>query len=59
MARVTAFIVDIQSTDQIPVLVEPLYSGMGAHMELHPIMNLDDLKKGIPKGIIEVNSYRN
>jgi hypothetical protein len=57
--RVVAFIVDIQSADQIPVLVEPLYSGMGAHVELHPIMSLDDLKKGIPKAIFEVNSYRN
>jgi hypothetical protein len=57
--RVVAFIVDIQSADQIPVLVEPLYSGMGAHVELHPIMSLDDLKKGIPKAIVEVNSYRN
>lgn len=40
--RVAAFIVDIQSSDQIPALVEPLFSGMGAHVELHPIMSLDD-----------------
>ena len=32
--RVAAFIVDIQSADQIPVLVEPLFSGMGAHVEI-------------------------
>ena len=57
--RVAAFIVDIQSADHIPVLVEPLFSGMGAHVELHPIMSLDDLKKGIPQAVIEVNSYRN
>jgi len=57
--RVAAFIVDIQSADHIPVLVEPLFSGMGAHVELHPVMSLDDLKKGIPQAIVEVNSYRN
>lgn len=57
--RVAVFIVDIQSADQIPVLVEPLFSGMGAHVELHPVMSLDDLKNGIPQAIIEVNSYRN
>lgn len=57
--RVAAFIVDIQSADHIPVLVEPLFSGMGAHVELHPVMSLDDLKKGIPQAIFEVNSYRN
>jgi hypothetical protein len=57
--RVAAFIVDIHSADQIPVLVEPLFSGMGAHVELPPVMSLDDLKKGIPQAVVEVNSYRN
>jgi len=57
--RVAAFIVDIQGADQIPVLAEPLFSGMGAHVELHPVMSLDDLKKGIPQAVVEVNSYRN
>ncbi len=56
--RVAAFIVDIQNTDQIPILVEPLFSGMGAHVELHPVMSLDDLKKGIPQAVVEINSYR-
>ena len=49
--RVAAFIVDIQSADQIPVLTEPLFSGMDAHVELHPVMSLDDLKKGIPQAV--------
>ena len=56
--RVASFIVDIESADQIPVLSEPLFSGMGAHVELHPVMSLDDLKKGIPQAVIEANSYR-
>src|SRR6478672_11365585 len=56
--RVASFIVDIESADQIPVLSEPLFSGMGAHVELHPIMSLDDLKKGMPQAIVEANSYR-
>jgi hypothetical protein len=56
--RVAAFIVDMQSAGQIPVLIEPLFSGMGAHVELHPVMSLDDLKKGIPQAIAEANSYR-
>jgi len=30
---------------------------MGAHVEFHPVMSLEDLKKGIPKAIQEVNSY--
>ena len=56
--RVAAFIVDIQSADQIPLLTEPLFSGMGAHVELHPVMSLNDLKKAIPQAVREVNSYR-
>jgi len=57
--RVAVFIVDIQSADQIPILAEPLFSGMGAHVELHPLMSLNDLKKGMPQAVVEVNSYRN
>jgi hypothetical protein len=56
--RIAAFIVDIQSADQIPVLAEPLFSGMGAQVEFHPVMSLDDLKKGIPQAVLEANSYR-
>jgi hypothetical protein len=56
--RIAAFIVDIQSADQIPVLAEPLFSEMRAHVEFHPVMSLDDLKKGIPQAVLEANSYR-
>ena len=56
--RVASFIVDIESADQIPVLSEPLFGGMGAQVELHPVMSLDDLKKGMPQAIVEANSYR-
>jgi hypothetical protein len=55
--RVAAFIVDVQSADQIPIVAEPLFSGMGAHVEFHPVMSLDDLKKGVPQAVREVNSY--
>ena len=56
--RVASFIVDIESTERIPVLLEPLFSGMGAHVELHAVMSFDDLKKGIPQAVVEANSYR-
>ena len=56
-SRIASFIVDVQSADQIPVLGEPLFIKMGAHVEFHPVMSLEDLKKGIPKAIDEVNSY--
>ena len=56
-SRIASFIVDVQSADQIPILGEPLFIKMGAHVEFHPVMSLEDLKKGIPKAIHEVNSY--
>jgi hypothetical protein len=43
--RTMGFVVDMQSTDQIPSLVEPLFQSMDAKVELHPVMNFDDLKK--------------
>jgi len=57
--RVAAFIVDISTASEIPVLIEPLFSGMGARVQLHPIMSLDDLKNGIPQAVVGANSYRN
>jgi hypothetical protein len=45
--RVAAFVVDMQSADQIPALAEPLFIGLEAKVEFHPAMNFDELKKGI------------
>ena len=56
--QVALVILDIQNANQIPVIIEPLFSGMDAHVELHPVMSLDDLKKGMPQAIVEANSYR-
>ena len=56
--RVSSLIVEIESADQIPVLAEPLFSGMGANVEFHPVMSFDDLKKGMPQAVVEVDSYR-
>jgi hypothetical protein len=56
--RVASFVVNIERADQIPLLAEPLFSGMGAHVEFHPVMSFDDLKKGIPQAVVEVESYR-
>jgi hypothetical protein len=45
--RTAAFIVNIQSNDQVPTIVEPLFQWMGDNVEVIPIMNFDELKKGI------------
>jgi len=48
--RTAVFIIDMPSTDMIPVIAEPFFM-MGAKVELHPVMVLDDLKKGLPRGL--------
>ena len=47
--RTFVFIVDMQSADQIPALAEPLFQEWGAKVEFHPVMTLEDLKKGVPR----------
>jgi hypothetical protein len=39
----------MQSADQIPSLVEPLFQEMNAKVELRPIMIFDDLKQAFSK----------
>lgn len=38
---------DLKDTSQIPAIVEPLFQTFNARVELHPAMNLDDLKKAL------------
>jgi hypothetical protein len=42
--RTMVFIVNMERTDQIAVFAEPLFM-MGAKVEFHPVMLLEDLKK--------------
>jgi hypothetical protein len=45
--RTMAFIVNMESADMIPSIAEPLFQDMGAKVEFHPVMLLDDLKKAL------------
>ncbi|OFZ21315.1 MAG: hypothetical protein A2X94_07655 [Bdellovibrionales bacterium GWB1_55_8] len=46
--RRTAFIFfDLADPSQIPAIAEPFFSTLGAEIELSPVMNRDDLKKGL------------
>jgi hypothetical protein len=49
--RSTLFIVNVDDPSQIPALVEPFFVGLNAEVELTPVMNFEDLKKGL--GAIE------
>jgi hypothetical protein len=38
---------DMRDSSDIPAVVEPLFMGMDAEIELLPVMNADDLRKGL------------
>ena len=38
---------DLTDTSQIPVIAEPLFHHMGATVEFIPVMNADDLQRGL------------
>jgi hypothetical protein len=38
---------DMKDSAEIPPIVKPLFIGLGAELELVPVMNSDDLRKGL------------
>ncbi len=45
--RTLIFIFDLSSSDMVPAVVEPMFQEFSAKVEIHPAMNLEDLKKAI------------
>ena len=47
--RTMVFVMDLPSPDMIPEIAEPLFQAHDANVEIHPSMNLDDLRKAISR----------
>ena len=47
--RTALFFLNMSETSQIPAMAEPFFQALGAHIELKPVMNGDDLKAGLQK----------
>jgi hypothetical protein len=47
--RTMFYIVNMDTPDKIPIILEPLFQEFKAKVEVHPIMILDDLKKAFSK----------
>ena len=45
--RAASFVFDMQDPSEIPGLVEPLFKELEAEVQLTPVMNLEDLQKGL------------
>jgi hypothetical protein len=48
--RSANFIIDMPSSDMMPTITEPFFE-MGAKVEMQPVMNFEDLKKGLSAAI--------
>ena len=47
--RAGLFVFDLKDSLDIPSIAEPFFSGINASVEFTPVMNADDLKKGLEK----------
>lgn len=45
--RACTFVFDMQDSSALPKLAEPLFQELGAKIEVQPVMNPDDLQKGL------------
>lgn len=45
--RSALFVFDLADPSQIPAIAEPLFMGLKAEVEFTPVMNLDDMQKGL------------
>ncbi|WNO76915.1 DUF3303 family protein [Streptomyces sp. AM8-1-1] len=45
--RSCTFVFDMQDSSLLPTIVEPLFEGLGAKVEIQPVMNGEDLQKGL------------
>ncbi|GAA0467560.1 hypothetical protein ACFQ2B_07555 [Streptomyces stramineus] len=45
--RTCLMVFDMQDSSQMPAMLERLFMEMEAEVELNPVMNYDDLKKGL------------
>ncbi|MBT2382345.1 hypothetical protein [Streptomyces sp. ISL-11] len=45
--RTCLMVFDMEDASQMPAICEQLFLEMEAEIELHPVMNADDLKKGL------------
>ncbi|MBI5502535.1 MAG: hypothetical protein HY907_19985 [Deltaproteobacteria bacterium] len=47
--RTGYFVVDLKESSDLPPLLEPLFTNLDAEVKVTPIMNAEDLKKGLSK----------
>ncbi len=56
--RTCLLFVDLADPSQIPALTEPFFMGLNAAVDIYPVMNADDLAKGLPGVMDAVRKYQ-
>jgi hypothetical protein len=47
--RTALMVVDVKDSSELPAIAEPFFSRLNAAVEIFPVMNADDVKKGLAK----------
>ncbi len=45
--RTAIMVFDLKNPSELPIITEPLFTELNATVEMYPVMNADDLKKGL------------
>ncbi|MER5382374.1 DUF3303 family protein [Streptomyces sp. NPDC002688] len=45
--RACFLVFDLQDSSQLPVIAEPFFMSLGARIDISPVMNAEDLQKGL------------
>ena len=45
--RTCLMVIDMKDPSEIPMIMEPFFTGMNAKVNLTPVMNAEDLQKGL------------
>ncbi|MER5471085.1 DUF3303 family protein [Streptomyces sp. NPDC002935] len=45
--RTCTFVFDMQDSSLLPTIAEPLFERLGAKIEIQPVMNTEDMQKGL------------
>lgn len=45
--RCCTFVFDVQDSSLLPCIAEPLFEGLGVTIETQPVMNAEDIRKGL------------
>jgi hypothetical protein len=47
--RTALLVIDLKDPSDLPFVSEPFFSGVNARVEFFPVMNADDLRKGLQR----------